>query len=127
MNMHIYPLFASPLVTMRVKENIDELSEYVKKEPFGVGKQTGNKGSQSSKDRRVLEKYSDIRDIIMQYFCISSHEILRYDGSFKMNMDYFDYCAGLRMTNNNFHELFKSELSDNGTKYSCSNWLSRIA
>ena len=56
MNMHIYPLFASPLVTMRVKENIDELSEYVKKEPFGVGTQPGNKGSQASRDKRILEE-----------------------------------------------------------------------
>jgi carbamoyltransferase len=28
------------------------------------------------------------------------------DGSFKMNMDYFNYCAGLTMTNKKFHELF---------------------
>ena len=31
---------------------------------------------------------------------------LKEDGSFKMNMKYFDYCAGLRMTNNKFDELF---------------------
>ncbi len=28
------------------------------------------------------------------------------DGSFKMNMKYFDYCAGLTMTNHNFNKLF---------------------
>jgi carbamoyltransferase len=28
------------------------------------------------------------------------------DGSFRMNMDYFNYCAGLTMTNNKFHKLF---------------------
>ena len=28
------------------------------------------------------------------------------DGSFKMNMKYFDYCAGIRMTNSRFHKLF---------------------
>jgi carbamoyltransferase len=28
------------------------------------------------------------------------------DGSFRMNMEYFDYVAGLRMTNNKFHQLF---------------------
>ncbi len=27
------------------------------------------------------------------------------DGSFKLNMDYFDYCAGLTMTNEGFHRL----------------------
>jgi carbamoyltransferase len=31
---------------------------------------------------------------------------LKEDGSFRMNMKYFDYCAGLRMTNENFAELF---------------------
>ena len=31
---------------------------------------------------------------------------IREDGSFKLNMKYFDYCAGLRMTNRRFAELF---------------------
>ena len=31
---------------------------------------------------------------------------LKDDGSFKLNMKYFDYCAGLRMTNRHFHQLF---------------------
>jgi carbamoyltransferase len=31
---------------------------------------------------------------------------LKEDGSFKMNMDYFDYCAGLAMTNERFNRLF---------------------
>ena len=31
---------------------------------------------------------------------------LKEDGSFKMNMDYFDYCAGLKMTNGKFNKLF---------------------
>ncbi len=31
---------------------------------------------------------------------------LKEDGSFKMNMAYFDYCAGLTMTNDRFAELF---------------------
>ena len=31
---------------------------------------------------------------------------LKDDGSFRMNMKYFDYCSGLRMTNENFAELF---------------------
>lgn len=34
---------------------------------------------------------------------------LKSDGSFKLNMDYFDYCAGLTMTNGRFHELFGGE------------------
>ena len=31
---------------------------------------------------------------------------LKPDGSFQLDMKYFDYCAGLRMTNANFHRLF---------------------
>ncbi|MBD3348883.1 MAG: hypothetical protein GF400_06765 [Candidatus Eisenbacteria bacterium] len=31
---------------------------------------------------------------------------LKEDGSFRMNMDYFDYCAGLRMTSRAFERLF---------------------
>lgn len=31
---------------------------------------------------------------------------LKDDGSFKMNMEYFDYCAGLTMTNKKFDKLF---------------------
>ena len=31
---------------------------------------------------------------------------VKNDGSFKMNMDYFDYCVGLTMTNSKFHKLF---------------------
>ncbi len=31
---------------------------------------------------------------------------LKPDGSFRLNQDYFDYCTGLRMTNDKFAELF---------------------
>lgn len=31
---------------------------------------------------------------------------IRDDGSFRLNMRYFDYCAGLRMTNRSFADLF---------------------
>ncbi|OGS44242.1 MAG: hypothetical protein A2539_02350 [Elusimicrobia bacterium RIFOXYD2_FULL_34_15] len=33
---------------------------------------------------------------------------LKEDGSFVMNMDYFDYCIGLKMTNSRFDKLFGS-------------------
>jgi carbamoyltransferase len=32
---------------------------------------------------------------------------LRRDGSFRMNLDYFNYCQGLTMTNERFHRLFR--------------------
>jgi len=31
---------------------------------------------------------------------------IKEDGSFKLNMKYFNYCAGLTMTNHRFHKLF---------------------
>lgn len=31
---------------------------------------------------------------------------LKDDGSFRLNMDYFNYCAGLTMTSERFHDLF---------------------
>lgn len=31
---------------------------------------------------------------------------LKEDGSFNLNLDYFDYCGGLRMTNSKFSQLF---------------------
>ncbi len=31
---------------------------------------------------------------------------VKEDGSFRLNMDYFDYCGGLRMTNEKFGDLF---------------------
>ena len=34
---------------------------------------------------------------------------LKEDGSFKLNMRYFNYCAGLTMTNSRFHKLFGGE------------------
>ncbi|MCX7798485.1 MAG: carbamoyltransferase [Melioribacter sp.] len=34
---------------------------------------------------------------------------LKEDGSFKLNMEYFDYCTGLTMTNKKFHKLFGGE------------------
>ncbi|MEW6544260.1 MAG: carbamoyltransferase [Nitrospirota bacterium] len=34
---------------------------------------------------------------------------LKEDGSFRLNLDFFDYCTGLRMTNERFHRLFGGE------------------
>jgi carbamoyltransferase len=31
---------------------------------------------------------------------------IKEDGSFRLNMNYFDYCTGLKMTNSRFHTLF---------------------
>ena len=41
---------------------------------------------------------------------------LKEDGSFSMNMDYFDYCAGLAMTNVKFNKLFGAPTRKPGSK-----------
>lgn len=37
---------------------------------------------------------------------------IRSDGSFKLNMDYFDFCVGLTMTNAKFNELFENSFRE---------------
>ena len=37
---------------------------------------------------------------------------LKPDGSFRLNLDYFNYCTGLTMTNDRFHALFGGEPRD---------------
>lgn len=41
------------------------------------------------------------RDIIYEHLID-----VKEDGSFRLNLDYFDYCTELRMTNDRFHQLF---------------------
>jgi carbamoyltransferase len=37
---------------------------------------------------------------------------LKADGSFRLNLDYFNYCTGLTMTNERFHSLFRGPPRD---------------
>lgn len=50
-----------------------------------------------------LAPYGDPRftDLIFEHLVD-----LKEDGSFRLDMDYFDYCTGLRMTNDKFAEVF---------------------
>ena len=41
---------------------------------------------------------------------------LKADGTFRLNMAYFDFCAGLRMTNAKFDELFGGPPRQNGSR-----------
>ena len=43
---------------------------------------------------------------------------VKEDGSFRLNMDYFGYGSGLRMTNRKFHALFGAEPRPKGTELS---------
>ena len=50
-----------------------------------------------------LAPYGEPRYVDM----IKTHLIdIKEDGSFRLNLDYFDYCTGLRMTNERFNALF---------------------
>src|SRR5262249_37331294 len=50
-----------------------------------------------------LAPYGEPRYVDLIY----SHLLdVKDDGSFRLNQDYFDYCTGLRMTNDRFAELF---------------------
>ena len=40
---------------------------------------------------------------------------IKDDGSFRLNMKYFDYCTGLTMTNNKFHKLFEGSPRESET------------
>jgi len=40
--------------------------------------------------QKILDKLIDVKE----------------DGSYRLNLDYFDYCTGLTMTNERFHRLF---------------------
>ncbi|MCL5742550.1 MAG: hypothetical protein M1541_01290, partial [Acidobacteria bacterium] len=47
--------------------------------------------------------------------CIYDHLIdLKMDGSFRLNLEYFNYCAGLTMTNGRFHALFEGDPRKSG-------------
>ncbi len=41
---------------------------------------------------------------------------IKEDGSFHLNMNYFDYCTGLKMTNKNFDQLFGGPPRKSGSK-----------
>lgn len=43
---------------------------------------------------------------------------VKSDGSYRLNLDYFDYCTGLTMTNNNFEKLFDVPLRRSDEKLS---------
>ena len=45
---------------------------------------------------------------IQKYSALIKRELINIyeDGSFSLNMKYFNFATGLTMTNNNFHELF---------------------
>ena len=42
---------------------------------------------------------------------------MKPDGSFRLDMSYFDYCTGLTMTNDRFAELFRRSGTWSRTSY----------
>ena len=87
--MEVFPLFASPLVQIKVKEDINKLNDIVSKEPFAFTKSSGSYNAQISKDRRILERYLDLKELLLDYFNQFSEEVLRYDGEFNITTSWF--------------------------------------
>ena len=52
---------------------------------------------------------------------------LKPDGSLRMNMDYFNYCQGLTMTNQRFHDLFGDRRASQTRCWSSGTWTWRPA
>ena len=73
------PLFATPLIHMKVKENTDQLQksyEYLTTE-------THFKNSMS-KDIRILKKFPRIEKIFLNYFDKIAKEVFLYDETFRI-------------------------------------------
>ena len=87
--MEVFPLFASPLVQINVKEDIDKLNDIVSKEPFIFTKSSGSYNAQISKDSRILEKHLDLKKLLLDYFNQFSKNVLRYDGEFTITTSWF--------------------------------------
>ena len=45
--------------------------------------------AQISKDRRILERYLDLKELLLDYFNQFSEEVLRYDGEFNITTSWF--------------------------------------
>ena len=66
--MEVFPMFASPLVQIKVKEDINKLNDIVSEEPFYFTKSSGSYNAQMSKNRRILERCLDLKELLLDYF-----------------------------------------------------------
>ena len=118
--MEVFPLFASPVCKMMVEENINELMKYVNEESYSVEYNHSSRRSQGSNDKRVLEKYSRIKKLILKYFHKFSSEFLRYDGNFNITTSWFtksqkNSSSQFHLHKNSFYSgvLYFGEYDDN--------------
>ena len=51
---------------------------------------------------------------------------LRGDGSFRLDLSYFDYCTGLTMTNERFSALFAEPVRGHASCLPSSTWISPL-
>ena len=73
------PLFASPLMHMKVKENTDQLKESYEYVLTGTDFK-----NYSSKDVRILKKFPRIEKIFLKYFDKIAKEVFLYDETFRI-------------------------------------------
>ena len=67
------PLFASPLIHLKVEENTDKLQESYEYKRTGTSFK-----NYSSKDIRILKKFPDIEKILLSYFNKIAKEVFLY-------------------------------------------------
>jgi uncharacterized protein (TIGR02466 family) len=80
--MEIFPLFASNLVSIILKENLSLFSSEIKKTSFYDAKLSGSKKSLASNDLKILKKYTDIESIILNNFQYYAKNVLDIDNNF---------------------------------------------
>ena len=74
------PLFASPLISLQVEENTDELIEY----PYEFTKCSADCQTYST-DNQILRKFPKIKKILLSYFIKIAEDIFKYDQTFKIS------------------------------------------
>ena len=96
-------VFNNPFFFNNTRKNINKVLTQKIKETTG-GKVFFKKSC------NFLEKKLKAKKIIVTNSCTAALEVaallidVKSDGSFRMNMNYFDYCGGLTMTNQKFHQ-----------------------
>ena len=81
MNVNAIPLFASPLISFEVEENTDKLIEY----PYEFIKTGTHHKTYATKDNRILQKFSKIEKVLLDYFINVAADVFKYDETFKIS------------------------------------------
>ena len=78
----VYPLFSSPVYGKVISENLKDIFSSLKKEPFDPA---NNQGTSASRNKKILDKFPQLRKILLKEFNYFKQRKLRFD---------FLYCWG---------------------------------